>query len=206
MKHKLTARATLEAATFHDSSRHQAVFGSGPVSSPDFFQDAFSSAFLYDGGASSSWGTRVAYREKISDNLRLAAMYSWAGALSPIGDLNSAVPDLRNSFATRNHHALALRVSEKIPRTRTQLTASYKWVSGATLSHLDPFGESAYQIDPNLHLSIRQVIPGSSGRWEALADFSNVLAQGYVTVNGQDSRVMLVPVLRSFRGGVSFQF
>jgi hypothetical protein len=39
-----------------------------------------------------------------------------------------------------------------------------------------------------------------------LADFSNILAQGYVTVNGQDSRMMLVPILRSFRGGVSFQF
>jgi len=27
-----------------------------------------------------------------------------------------------------------------------------------------------------------------------------------VTVNGQDSRMVLAPILRSFRGGVSFQF
>jgi hypothetical protein len=71
---------------------------------------------------------------------------------------------------------------------------------------MDQFGEAAYQMDPNLHLSIRQPLPGLNGRWEALADFSNLLAQGYVTVNGQDSRMMLAPVLRSFRGGVSFQF
>ena len=44
-------------------------------------------------------------------------------------------------------------------------------------------------MDPNLHLSIRQPLPGLNGRWEALADFSNLLAQGYVTVNGQDSRI-----------------
>jgi hypothetical protein len=39
-----------------------------------------------------------------------------------------------------------------------------------------------------------------------LADFGNLLAQGYMPVNGQESRIMLVPVFRSFRGGVSFQF
>jgi len=61
-------------------------------------------------------------------------------------------------------------------------------------------------MDPNLHFSVRQPLPGFNGRWEALADFSNILAQGYVTVNGQDSRMMLAPILRSFRGGVSFQF
>jgi hypothetical protein len=71
---------------------------------------------------------------------------------------------------------------------------------------MDQFGEAAYQMDPNLHLSIRQPLPGLSGRWEALADFSNLLAQGYVTVSGQDSRMMLCPNMRSFRGGVSFQF
>ncbi len=77
---------------------------------------------------------------------------------------------------------------------------------GTALSPLDAFGEAAYQIDPNLHLSFRQPLPGLNGRWEALADFSNLLAQGYVTVNGQDSRMQFVPILRSFRGGVSFQF
>jgi hypothetical protein len=114
--------------------------------------------------------------------------------------------DLRDSFVTSNHHSLAARVSGKIPGSGTQFSASYKWISGTTLSRVDQFGEAAYQMDPNLHLSIRQPLPGLSGRWEALADFSNLLAQGYVSVNGQDSRIMLVPILRSFRGGVSFQF
>jgi len=82
------------------------------------------------------------------------------------------------------------------------------WISGATLSRLDAFGEAAYQMDPNLHVSLRQPLPGfgPAGRWEVLADFGNLLAQGYMPVNGQESRIMLVPVLRSFRGGVSFQF
>ena len=206
VKHKLTSRTRLEVAAFHDAAQHQAILGSGPAASPDFLQDAFSSAFLYDAGNTSSWGTRIAYRQKLFDNLEFAALYSWAGALSPTGELNATSTELRDNIATRNHQSIAARISGKLPRAGTQFTASYKWISGTTLSRMDAFGEAANQIDPNLRLSIRQPLPGLNGRWEALADFSNLLAQGYVTATGQDSRVVFVPVLRSFRGGVSFQF
>jgi hypothetical protein len=208
IKHKLGGRASLETAAFHDAARHQAIFGSGPASSPDFLQDSFSNTFLYDGGALNSWGARAAYSQKLSSNLELAAVYSWAGALSPQGNLNTTAADLRDSFTTHKHHGVGTRVSGKLPRTGTQFAASYMWISGATLSRLDAFGEAAYQVDPNLHVSLRQPLPsfGPGGRWEMLADFGNLLAQGYMPVNGQDSRIMLVPVLRSFRGGVSFQF
>ena len=204
--HKLTGRSTVTAAGFHDAARHQAIFGSGPAANPDFIQNAFSTAFLYDGGGTSSWGTRVAYRNKISDNLEFAAIYAWAGALSPSGDGSFAGPDLRDSIVTQNHHSVAAQISAKVPRAKTQIAAGYKWISGTTLSRLDAFGEASYQVDPNLKLSIRQPLPGLNGRWEALADFSNLLAQGYVSVNGQDTRMVFVPVLRSFRGGVGFQF
>jgi len=206
VKRRMAKQSTFEVAAFHDSSRDQAVFGTGASASPEFVQDAFSSAFLYDGGNSSSWGARAAYRQKFSDDLEVAAIYAWAGALTPSGELNTASSDLRDSFMTSNHHSLAARVSGKIPRSGTQVAASYKWIPGTALSRMDQFGEAAYQMDPNLHLSIRQPLPGLNGRWEALADFSNLLAQGYVTVNGQDSRMVLCPNMRSFRGGVSFQF
>jgi hypothetical protein len=120
--------------------------------------------------------------------------------------LNPPAADFRNSLATRNHQGIAARVSGKLPRAGTLVAASYKWVSGTALSRMDAFGEAESQVDPNLHLSIRQPLPGLNGRWEALADFSNLLGQGYVPANGQDSRIVLVPVIRAFRGGVSFQF
>src|SRR4029077_718349 len=97
---------------------------------------------------------------------------------------------------TSNHHSLAARVSGKIPRSGTQFSASYEGIYGTTVSRMDQFGEAAYQMDPNLHLSIRQPLPGLSGRWVALADFSILLAEGYVTAAGQDSRIMLAPILR----------
>jgi len=207
VRKKMTGQSVLEVAAFHDSTRDQAIFGTGAAASPEFVQDAFSPAFLYDGGNSNSWGGRVAYREKLSNDLEFAAIYAWAGALSPDGQLaNTASSDLRDSFSSRNHQSVGARISGKIPQSKTQFSASYKWVAGTALSHMDQFGEAAYQMDPNLHVSIRQPLPGFNGRWEALADFSNLLAQGYVTVGGQDSRMMLAPMLRSFRGGVSFQF
>jgi hypothetical protein len=206
VKRKMGSQSTFEVAAFHDSSRDQAIFGTGTTASPEFEQDAFSPAFLYDGGNSSSWGTRAAYRQKLSGDLEVAAIYAWAGALSPGSESNVTSSELRDSFATRNHHSVAGRISGKISQSGTQFSASYKWISGTALSRMDQFGEAAYEMDPNLHLSIRQPLPGFNGRWEALADFSNILAQGYVTVNGQESRMMLVPILRSFRGGVSFQF
>jgi hypothetical protein len=204
---KTVGNQSFELAAFHDSSRNQAIFGTGgAATNPEFVQDAFSSAFLYDGGNSSFWGARAAYRKKLNDDWEVAAIYAWAGALSPEGVLDTTSPDLRDNFITRTHHSLSGRITGKIPKSQTQISASYKWVSGTTLSRMDQFGEAAYQMDPNLHLSIRQPLPGLNGRWEALADFSNLLAQGDVSVNGQDSRMMLAPVLRSFRGGVSFQF
>jgi hypothetical protein len=199
-------RSSVKVAVFHDSTRHQAVFGSGPATSLDFFQDAFSNAFLYDGGSSATWGAQLAYRHKISDNLEFAGMYSWAGALTPAGELERTTADLRDSFSNQYHHSVAARLSGQIPRTGTQIAASYRWTSGTVLTRQDSFGDNVF--DSNLHLSIHQPLPGFGlgGKWEALADFNNLLAEGYVPVTGQNSRVILVPVLRSFRGGVSFQF
>lgn len=205
-KKKVGGQSDLEVSAFHDSFRDQAILGTGASASPEFVQDAFSSAFLYDGGNSSSWGTRLAYRQKITDDWEMAAIYSWAGALSAGASSDPSPSAMRNTFETSNHHSLAARISGRIPQSGTQFSASYKWVSGEALTRTDPFGEAAYQMDPNLHLSIRQPLPGLNGRWEALADFSNLLAQGYVSVSGQDPHMILAPMLRSFRGGVSFQF
>lgn len=206
IRRRLTNRSQFEVAAFHDSAQHQAIFGSGPAATPDFVQDTFSRQFLYDGGSSNSWGTRVAISQKLSDNMEIAALYDWAGALTPVGELDSTSADFRSNLATRNHQGVGARISAKVPRAGTQIAASYKWLSGATVSRVDAFGEAENQIDPNLHLSIRQPLPGLNGRWEAMADFSNVLGQGYVSANGPDSRIVLVPVFRAFRGGVSFQF
>jgi hypothetical protein len=85
--------------------------------------------------------------------------------------------------------------------------AGYKWVNGITVSSVDSYGESLFHTDPYFHLVLRQPLPKFAlGRWEAIADCNNLLAQGYVSTSSRDGHVTLVPAFRTFRGGLSVQF
>jgi hypothetical protein len=196
----------LQIAAFHDDSHHLAVFGRGSDLPPqEYFEDVFSNAFAYDGGSGSSWGGRVAYREKLSDDVEVTALYAMAGALAPSVSNEGEV--LRDSLRMVPRHSIGVNLTTKFPRTGGRVTAGYKWISGPAVSRVDSYGESLYQMDPYLHVSVRQQLPKfGPGRWEAIADCENLLAQGYVTVNTREGQVTLVPAFRTFRGGLSLQF
>jgi hypothetical protein len=202
---KLGAHGNLQVAAFHDDNRHIAVFGRGnDLPSADYFQGYFSHGFAYDGGSSSNWGMRLALRERLSDTLEVTAMYAYAGALSPSDMVDAPTRDmLRNTM----HNSVGASVSTKLPRLGTKLKAGYKWVGGEAVSRLDAYGESLFQMDPFLHVGVRQALPKfGPGRWEAIANCDNLFAQGYVSVNTQNGRAVLVPAFRTFRGGLSVQF
>ncbi len=202
---KLGTRGQLQVAAFHDDDSHVAIYGrGGDLPSSDYLQDYFSNAFAYDGGSLNSWGTRVALREKLSDDVEITAVYAYAGALTP-SDFADGI--LREMLRTSMHHSVGASVATTVPRSKTKVTAGYKWVSGVAISRLDSYGESLYQMDPFLHIGIRQTLPKfGPGRWQAVADCDNILAQGYVSLNSRDGRSMLVPTFRTFRGGLSVQF
>lgn len=202
---KLGSHGVLQAAAFHDDDRHVAVFGRGndlPVA--DYFQDYFSNAFAYDGGSSGSWGGRLAVRERLSDNLEVTAIYSYAGALSPSDMVEVATRDMLHNTM---HHSVGGRVSTKLPRLHTKLNAGYTWISGEAVSRVDAFGDSLFQMEPFLHVGVRQPLPKfGPGHWEAIANCDNLFAQGYVSVTSQDGHALLIPSFRTFRGGLSVQF
>jgi hypothetical protein len=202
---KIGARGKLQIAGFHDDNRHVAVFGHGEgLPAADYFQDDVSDGFAYDGGSSSSWGTRVALREKLDRDIEFTAVYSFGGALVP---LDGADGSLRDTLRTAQRHSFGASVSAKVPRVGTKVNAGYKWVRGVTVSRVDAYGESLFQFDPYLHLSVRQPLPRFAlGRWEAIADCDNLLAQGSVFAKSRDGQVVLLPAFRTFRGGLSVQF
>jgi hypothetical protein len=202
---KFGTRGTFQVAGFHDDNRHVAVFGRGSdLPTADYFQDYFSTGFAYDGGSSSSWGTRLAFREKLDGDIELTAVYSYGGALTPSGDADGL---LRDALRTAQRHSLGAGISGKVPHLGTKVQAGYKWVNGVTVSSVDSYGESLFRTDPYLHLILRQPLPRFAlGRWEAIADCNNLLAQGYISTNSRDGRVVLVPAFRTFRGGLSVQF
>ncbi len=204
VRRNVGTRGQFESAVFRDDSRHQAVYGNGMDLTA--LAGQIPGPVASDAGAAGFWGTRMVYREKLSNNLEVAGVYAWAGALAP-NDQSAPLAELRDMVQTRYRHSVAARVAGKVPKSKTQLAASYKWVDGTVLTRQDVYSETAMSIDPNLSLTIRQPLPSfRKGHWEALADFRNMLAQGYVSLEGADGRMLVMPVERSFRGGVSFQF
>jgi hypothetical protein len=208
VERKLGEKSKLAAAVFNDRSLHTAVMGRGDFTGGDVFQDFYSNAFTYDGGASGGVGMRVAWKQKLTDDTDFVLLYAWAPALAPEDLPADVVADLRDTLRSQGRHSFAARFSTRMPRLGTRVATSYKWISGPVVSRQDAFGEVAYQVDPFLNVTLRQPLPGSmfSGRWEALADFRNLLAQGYVPVASADGQILLIPAFRSFRGGFSFQF
>ena len=203
---KMPADGQLQIAAFHDDRHHTAIFGRGaglPVG--DYLEDHLASAFAYDGGSSSSWGGRIALRQRFSDALEVTTVYSFGGALTPMSLVGAP---LRSMLRTTMRNSFGANLSGGLPQWGTRLTAGYKWVSGGpVVSRVDAFGESRYQMDPFLHVAVRQALPSFvRGHWEALAGCDNLLAQGYVSLRSGDGRAVLVPAFRTFRGGVSLQF
>jgi len=205
MEHKLSPNSVLQIAGFHDDNSRVALFGRGnDLPATEYVQDFYSKGFAYDGGSSSSWGARAALREKISDDLELTTIYTFSGALVPVGALDGA---LRDILRTEQRHSLAANIKARVPKAGTHVSAGYKWISGTTASRVDPYGEGVYQIDPYLHVGIRQPLPKLAlGHWEANAECDNLLAQGYISLSTRDGQVLLIPAFRSFRGGLSVQF
>jgi Carboxypeptidase regulatory-like domain len=202
---KLGQQGKLQIAAFHDDNANSAIFGrGGNLPSGDFFQDVYSNGFAYDGGSSSSWGGRVAYEEKISENVELTALYAFAGALTPS---SGATGPLREMLRTAGRQSAGVRVSRRVSRMGTRVTVGYDWISGAALTRVDSFGASLFDMEPYLRIGVHQRLPKfGPGRWEANAECDNLFAQGYLTLNTQDGHMTLMPAFRTFRGGLSLQF
>jgi hypothetical protein len=106
--------------------------------------------------------------------------------------------------------SLAGKISAEIPVTHTRFITSYEWVPNDRVTLVDPYGQASLQIQPYLGVQIRQPLPTFAflpAHIEALADFRDLLAQGYVPVSQGDQKpVLLSSGYRCFRGGFSVQF
>jgi hypothetical protein len=205
MERKVGSHGVLQIAAFHDDNRHLALYGRGEdLPSSEYIQDFYSKGFAYDGGSSSSWGSRLALRQRITDDVEFTAVYAFAGALAPTDAVEG---ELRDALHTVPRQSLAAKVTGKVSRTGTSISAGYKWVNGVSVSRVDPYGENIYQVNPYVNIAIRQPLPRFAlGRWEANAECDNLFAQGYVSLSTPDGPLFLVPAFRSFRGGLSVQF
>jgi hypothetical protein len=212
----LSGSARIELAAYHDGVKNAAVWGSANAAATTWLagnyvvNPAVGGIFVNMGDYHSS-GYRAAYVQRIGNHVKTLVAYSVGDSLyahglvnhAPEGDLHGVLKPVRSA-------SLAGGVSARIPVTRTQLTTSYEWVQRGRVTMVDPYGQADLQLQPFLDVQVRQPLPALAflpAHIEAVADFRNLLAQGYspLTQSGEMT-LLLSSAYKSLRGGFSVEF
>lgn len=205
----------IEVAAYRDGFSNTAITAlvpAGLYTGGDILPDLFSDTATLNAGSYQVTGYRASYSRRVNQHVRAGVAYGLAGVLEPqhqalatgdAGELRAMLKPVRESFVT----ALA---SVTLPASRTWIHSSYQWGGRTAVTGADLFNASATRALPGMNLMVRQPLPNASylpGKFEATADFRNLLAQGYIPIRTSDGRRMfLVPSARSFRGGLNFLF
>jgi hypothetical protein len=207
-------KTSMQLALYADSISDPVLTGVGAMApgemlaeSGEILPDIYSGTFSYQGNNFTTRGVRVVVQRTLFSDLTGTLDYSYGGALD-LSRPGVQLQDAREWIHTEQRHAIAAKLSGRMPKTKTRWMASYRY-AGRSLTPVDEFNTSAGQADPYLDVSFRQPIPASflAGHMEILMDLRNLLAQGYVPVMGRDGRTLyLVQSARSARGGVAFSF
>ena len=208
---KRVGQNNFQVAFYSDRIVNPALVGIGDVdmNSGAFLPDFYSGTFTYGGANLRGNGLRAVYQRKLSANLTATIDYSYGPALD-LASVDADLSAVENYMKPVHRHTVSYKMSGTMPGCKTRWLASYRWTSDRTITPVDMFNAGPGQSDPFLNIFLRQPIPGTGfmpGHMEALIDFRNLLAQGYVPVVGNDGQtVYLVQSARSVRGGVSFTF
>jgi hypothetical protein len=203
-------KTKIQAAFYSDRVSNTVLTGvGGGVDSGELLPDVDSGTFSYQGRDLDTNGLRLVLQRKIAADLTATLDYGYGGVLD-LTRPDVQLQEARQSLTTVRRHAVAGKISGRVPGCKTHWTTSYGWVSGQALTPVDMFNASPGQSDPYLNVFVRQPLPGFAFlpiHMEAMLDLRNLMAQGYVPVMGQDGRtVYLVQPARSVRGGVAFTF
>ncbi|HEV2177254.1 MAG TPA: carboxypeptidase-like regulatory domain-containing protein [Terriglobia bacterium] len=217
--HRLGANSTVEVAAYRDSFQDAVVRGFGNATvwqdlEGNFLPNTVSNGVNLDAGNYRSVGFRSTVTRRIGAHVQAAVLYSNGDALvlttGPRSQETQSVRNVRDALRTSRSDSIAGKLLAQVPGTKTTVITSYEWVGRGRVTGVDPYGQAGLGIDPYLGVQIRQPLPSPGflpARIEAVADFQNLLAQGYARLAGAGGQpLVLTPAYRSFRGGFSVQF
>jgi hypothetical protein len=204
-------------AVYHDDFTNTAVWGvgqSGAVSwlAGNVLPNAHVNGVTLNAGNYNSTGLRATFIRSIGDHVEAAVVFTTGEALAVVPQESAtdrAQGNLRQVLSNDRSQSVAGKITARIPVSKTQITTSYQWIQSGRVTGLDPLGQANLQLEPFLGIQIRQPLPTLAflpAHIEALADFRNLLAEGYAPVTQGGERLILTPSYRSFRGGFSVQF
>lgn len=215
---RLWKTSQLEIAGYRDYFHNAAVWSLGsPGASPwlvgNLLPNPVSGGWILNAGDYSSSGLRATYSISVGSHVIGAFDYTTGEALT-LNPAHLASDDRQRSvqgfLRPDRSQSFGGKVSTRIPISKTQVTTSYQWLERGRVTGVDPYGLADLEVQPFVGVQIRQPLPTLSffpAHIEALADFRNLLGQGYTSLPRPDAKsFLLTPAYRSLRGGFSVQF
>jgi hypothetical protein len=216
--HPLGPKAHFQAAAYHDSFSNAAVNALGFGQAGDWLAGMalpgpVAGSEMLNGGRYGSTGFRTAVTYQIDSNAVGTLLYSYGDALivrQMASNPLASAGQLNGVLKPGAGQSLGGKISATVPHAKTQITASYFMVPGSSVTVVDPYGMASNNVMPYLGVEIRQPLPGMGflpAHFEAMADFTNVLGQGYIPFmrSGEEPFIMTA-MCRTIRGGFSVQF
>lgn len=212
---ELAIGGTVELAAYRDvftNAALTAITPAGFYAGGDILPDLFTDTSSFNAGSYDTTGYRVSYTRPVHEHVKAGVTYGLAGVLAPEREaLRTADPgELRSVLKATRQHSVSAQLTARIPQAKTWISSAYQWGSRKAVTAPDPFNLSGARSLPGWNVAVRQPLPGPSyvpGKFEATAEFRNLLADGYVPIRTPDGRRMyLIQSARSLRGGVNFVF
>ncbi|MGH9782642.1 MAG: carboxypeptidase-like regulatory domain-containing protein [Terriglobia bacterium] len=204
----------LQAGVFYDSLSDVAL-SLAAINSAGFstglLRDPFSNRYFLSGRDYAGPGARASFSTKLGDS-EVVVGYSYAEGLQVASSsLTAESPRaLREMVRAQRGHSFSVKVTSTVPGIDTQVITSYRWIPRYSVVAPDPYDQTIGRTDPYVNVILLQPLPSPNifpGQFQAMVDFSNLLAQGYLMVQTPDGgKSLLFPAARSFRGGFNFIF
>ncbi len=185
--------------------------GNGSLLAVGVYSDEFSPGRVWAAAGSrrivpaSSTGIRVAYGRPLGHGVHTDLGYTFGGGTQWGPGAFGLTP--------RNYHVMVARLKAQANSSGTRVAATYRYISGVSLTVIDPYQEYFESSAPGLSLMVTQSIPYVGrfipGELEAQLDVHNLFDQHRfdftdAAVESRHSEFLQTP--RSLRGGIRLKF
>jgi len=216
--HPLGPKAHLQVAVYHDAFGNTAVNAvEGPRSigwlEGYALPGPVAGAAVLNAGHYDSTGFRTGVSFQVNSRTVGTVLYSYGDALivrQMANDPLTSPEQIQGMLKPGAGQSLGGKITTTVPHLNTRITTSYFMAPGGSVTVIDPYGMASDGVMPFLGIEIRQPLPSVGflpAHFEAMADFTNVLGQGYFPIaRSGDEPFMMTADCRAFRGGFSVQF
>jgi Carboxypeptidase regulatory-like domain len=214
----LGPKAHLQVAVYHDAFSNATVTALDPSQSWSWFEGydlpgPVTDSAVLNAGRYDSTGFRTQVTYHFNGRTLGTVLYSYGDALivRQMDNLPLTSPDqIRSMLRPRAGQSVGGKITTTVPHSKTRITTSYVLVPSGSVTVIDPYGMAGDGVMPYWSVEIRQPLPAVAflpAHFEAMADFTNVLGQGFVPIaRSAADPFLMAAACRAFRGGFSVQF